>query len=223
MCMGWIAGYSRAGQWHYTALLPHIRVSPHTSLHRAQGSGAKFSLSFAGTDMQNRLNEIRDMTTEKTFELLVPTSTTDLESIRTLFLEYAQSLAIDLCFQNFQEELRTLPGEYAPPRGGLLLATVNGLLAGCCAMRPLDSVDYPNACEMKRLYVRNDYRGMRLGRLLAEKILDMARLSGYDCILLDTLDEMESARALYQELGFEEIPPYYFNPIAGAHYLKANL
>jgi putative acetyltransferase len=90
-------------------------------------------------------------------------------------------------------------------------------------MRPLDAVDYPNACEMKRLYVRQAFRGLRLGRLLAESILDTARVAGYGCILLDTLDDMESARALYQELGFEEIPPYYFNPIAGAHYLKADL
>jgi len=107
--------------------------------------------------------------------------------------------------------------------GGLLLATVDGELAGCCAMRPLDSVDYTNACEMKRLFVRPAFRGLQLGRMLAERILDSARLAGYACILLDTLDDMESARALYQELGFEEIPPYYFNPIAGAHYLKAEL
>ncbi len=148
---------------------------------------------------------------------------TDLEGVRVLFLEYASSLGIDLCFQNFEQELRGLPGEYGAPRGALLLATVRGDFAGCCAMRPLDGVDYSNACEMKRLYVRPQYRGLRLGRKLAEAILDAARVAGYDNILLDTLDDMESARALYQELGFEEIPPYYYNPIAGAHYLKAEL
>jgi ribosomal protein S18 acetylase RimI-like enzyme len=155
--------------------------------------------------------------------LTFPSTPAELVGLRELFVMYAQSLTVDLCFQNFDEELRNLPGEYAAPRGALLLATVNGACAGCCALRPLDGVDYPNACEMKRLFVRPDFRGLGLGRQLAEGILDAARLAGYDCILLDTLDEMESARALYEDLGFEDIPPYYFNPIAGAHYLKADL
>ncbi len=155
--------------------------------------------------------------------LLPAVTAAELDGLRMLFMEYAGSLNIDLCFQNFSEELDALPGEYATPRGALVFASVNGELAGCCAMRPLDAVDYPNACEMKRLFVRPNYRGLRLGRLLAESILDLSRQAGYDCILLDTLDDMESARALYQELGFEEIPPYYFNPIAGAHYLRAKL
>lgn len=155
--------------------------------------------------------------------LFTPTTPAELDGVRTLFVEYATALNVDLCFQNFTAELQGLPGEYCAPRGGLLLATVDGELAGCCAMRPLDSVDYTNACEMKRLFVRPAFRGLQLGRMLAERILDSARLAGYACILLDTLDDMESARGLYQELGFEEIPPYYFNPIAGAHYLKAEL
>jgi putative acetyltransferase len=145
------------------------------------------------------------------------------DAARLLFSEYAKSLSIDLCFQDFEKELRELPGEYVAPRGVLLLARVNGEFAGCCALRSLDSADYPNASEMKRLYVRPKFRGLRIGRLLAERLLDEARLCGYSCILLDTLDEMESARALYEDLGFREIPPYYFNPIAGAHYLKAEL
>ena len=90
-------------------------------------------------------------------------------------------------------------------------------------MRALDAVDYPNACEMKRLYVRNSHRRLGLGRQLAEAILDAARVAGYHHMLLDTLTEMESARALYQDLKFEEIPPYYHNPLAGAHYLKVDL
>ncbi len=100
---------------------------------------------------------------------------------------------------------------------------MDGELAGCCALRPLDAADYPNAAEMKRLYVRKAFRGFGLGRQLAEAMLDAARQGGYACVLLDTLDDMEAARALYEDLGFEEIPPYYHNPIPGAHYLKVDL
>jgi len=146
-----------------------------------------------------------------------------LPALRELFQEYASSLSIDLCFQNFADELASLPGEYGPPRGAWLLALVDGAPAGCCALRPLDSADYANAAEMKRLYVRKAFRGFGLGRQLAEAALDAAREGGYASVLLDTLDEMESARALYNELGFAEIPPYYHNPIAGAHYLKADI
>ena len=155
--------------------------------------------------------------------LISPEGSTELEATRSLFLEYARSLQVDLCFQDFDRELNELPGEYSAPRGALIVAVVGGEWAGCCAMRPLDTSDYSNACEVKRLYVRPAFRGMGLGRRLAEAILDSARLAAYDRILLDTLDDMESARALYEELGFEDIPPYYYNPIAGAHYLKAEL
>lgn len=156
-------------------------------------------------------------------ELLTPSAPLALAGARQLFEEYASSISVDLCFQDFARELAQLPGDYAAPRGVLMVCTVDGVDAGCCAMRPLDAADYPNACEMKRLYVRPSFRGLGLGRRLAEAILDAARMAGYDCILLDTLDDMESARALYAELGFSEIPPYYYNPIAGAHYLKADL
>lgn len=154
---------------------------------------------------------------------IVPESVSELEETRRIFQEYAASLQVDLCFQDFGNELTNLPGDYAAPRGTLLTALVNGAVAGCCALRPLDATDYANACEMKRLYVRPTFRRLGLGRDLAERILDAARQVGYDCVLLDTLDEMEAARALYQDLGFEEIPPYYHNPNAGAHYLKADL
>ncbi len=143
--------------------------------------------------------------------------------VRNIFQEYAQGLGIDLGFQQFEHELATLPGEYAAPHGALLLASVDGEIAGCCALRSLDTADYPNASEMKRLYVRKAFRGFGLGRLLAEAILDAARSAGYSCVLLDTLDQMESARSLYEDLGFTEIPPYYHCPIAGAHYLKVDL
>ena len=146
-----------------------------------------------------------------------------MDAIREIFQEYADGLGIDLCFQQFDAELASLPGEYQEPRGGLLMARVGGELAGCCALRPLDKADYPNAAEMKRLYVRKAFRGFGLGRQLSEAILDTARRAGYACVLLDTLSEMDAARSLYDDLGFAEIAPYYHNPISGAHYLKVDL
>jgi len=178
--------------------------------------------------------------------LVTPDEPHELEATRAIFRDYAASLDIDLCFQNFDEEMATLPGDYAEPRGALLLALVDAegggaasrqidapmirraqgsmaYVAGCCALRPLDTADYPNAAEMKRLYVRPAFRGLGLGRQMAEAMLDAARSAGYACVLLDTLDDMESARTLYEDLGFVEVPPYYHNPIAGAHYLKVDL
>jgi len=146
-----------------------------------------------------------------------------LDPARELLREYALSLDVDLCFQNFDTELASLPGDYAPPSGQLLLAFVDGALAGCGGLRALADVDYANACEMKRLYVRPAFRRFGLGRVLAQALIDEARHAGYSVMLLDTLDDMESARGLYTSLGFEEIPPYYFNPIKGAHYLKVEL
>ena len=143
--------------------------------------------------------------------------------MRVIFQEYADSLSVDLCFQDFEQELTSLPGDYQAPRGALLLAWVDDDVAGCCALRPIDNVDYVNAAEMKRLYVRKAFRRFGLGRMLAEAILDAARMGGYSTVLLDTLDDMEAARTLYEDLGFEEIPPYYHNPHAGAHYLKVDL
>ena len=119
-----------------------------------------------------------------------------MDAVRAIFQEYADSLDVDLEFQNFADELAHLPGEYSAPRGLLLLAEVDGSIAGCCGLRPLDSVDYANAGEMKRLYVRKAFRGFGLGRQLAEAILDAAHQAGYACVLLDTLDGMEAARAV---------------------------
>lgn len=146
-----------------------------------------------------------------------------MQAAREILREYADSLGVDLSFQNVEHELAQLPGEYAPPRGALLLALADGQVAGCCALRPLDAADYPNAAEMRRLYVRRAWRGLGLGRQLAEAALDAARVAGYASVLLDTLDDMEAARALYVDLGFRDIPPYYRNPIAGAHYLKVDV
>jgi putative acetyltransferase len=146
-----------------------------------------------------------------------------LAAVRELFSEYAAGLGVDLCFQNFEHELASLPGAYAPPQGALLLALVDGVPAGCGALRALPDVDYANACEMKRLYVRRAFRRFGLGRTLAQALMEHATRGGYSTLLLDTLDDMESARGLYAALGFVEVPPYYFNPIPGAHYLKAEL
>jgi ribosomal protein S18 acetylase RimI-like enzyme len=157
------------------------------------------------------------------FELRRPATAGDLADAVLILREYAASLDIDLCFQNFEAELASLPGEYSAPGGHLLVAYVDGVLAGCGALRPLADADYANACEMKRLFVGAGFRGVGLGRILAQALLDEARRAGYSAMLLDTLDDMEAARELYASLGFVEIPPYYFNPIAGAHYLKAEL
>jgi len=146
-----------------------------------------------------------------------------LQRAREVFREYADSLQVDLDFQNFEAELAALPGDYAPPGGVLLLAYADDALAGCGALRPLADVDHANACEMKRLFVRRAFRRFGLGRVLAQALIDHAAAAGYSAMLLDTLDEMESARALYAHLGFQEVAPYYFNPIPGAHYLKLQL
>jgi putative acetyltransferase len=155
--------------------------------------------------------------------LQTPTTAAHFETTRTILREYASQLGVDLCFQGFELELASLPGEYAPPQGALLLAYVDEQLAGCGGFRPLPEADYPNACEMKRLFVRPSFRRYGLGRTIAESLIDHAAEAGYSCMLLDTLDDMEAARGLYVSLGFEEIPPYYFNPIPGAHYLKVEL
>jgi ribosomal protein S18 acetylase RimI-like enzyme len=157
-------------------------------------------------------------------ELVAPGSPPRLEATRALFREYADQLDVDLCFQNFEDELASLPGDYAEARGGvLLLATVDGEAAGCGALRALPDVDHANACEMKRLYVRPAFRRFGLGRLLVRALMDRGIQAGYSNLLLDTLDDMEAARGLYASLGFEEIAPYYFNPIPGAHYLRVSL
>jgi ribosomal protein S18 acetylase RimI-like enzyme len=143
-----------------------------------------------------------------------------LEEVRALFLEYAQSLGFSLCFQGFDEELRDLPGMYAPPSGRLLLATAEGGAAGCVGIHRLED----GAAEMKRLYIRPAFRGQGLGRILAVRACDDARACGYRSLRLDTIaGTMDPAIALYRSLGFREIPPYRTNPIPGALYLEAPL
>ena len=143
----------------------------------------------------------------------------DLPTVRALFLEYAEGLGFDLCFQGFEAELATLPGKYAPPAGRLLLAWLGDEAVGCVALRPLPD----GACEMKRLYVRPAARGLQVGRRLAERICDEARAAGYRRILLDTLPAMTEAVRLYKALGFRPVEPYVFNPIEGALFLGREL
>ena len=138
---------------------------------------------------------------------------------RELFVEYQQGLAVSLCFQQFDRELEGLPGDYARPRGRLILARVAGEPAGCVALRPLG----PDVAEMKRLYVRADYRGMGLGRTLAECVIDEARALGYRTLKLDTLPMMRAAQRLYTELGFVETAPYNDNPVDGVRFLALAL
>ena len=152
--------------------------------------------------------------------LMQAASTEEIAEVRQLFLEYAESLGFSLCFQGFDEEVKNLPGAYAPPRGRLLLASLNGQSAGCIALRELD----PAICEMKRLYVRPNLRGKSLGRLLVDGIIAEARSIGYERMRLDTIgSSMQDAIALYRRRGFREIEPYRTNPIAGALYLELSL
>lgn len=154
---------------------------------------------------------------------VTPDSPALVDAARDIFVEYAGSLGVDLGFQGFNDEIRRLPRGYTAPEGALLLAMVDGDVAGCAAMRPLTDVDYPNACEMKRLYVRRPFRKFGLGRALAQSVMDIAASAGYSTMLLDTLVDMEAARELYTSLGFVEVPPYYYSPLPGAHYFKADL
>ncbi len=144
----------------------------------------------------------------------------DMATLRALFLEYQDWLRVDLCFQDFETELASLPGAYTPPEGALWLATVDGELAGCVGFRPHEG---ERVCEMKRLWLRPPYRRLGLGRRLAVTCIEAARAAGYRTICLDTLSFMDQARALYADLGFHEIPAYYDNPLDDVRYLELDL
>ena len=144
----------------------------------------------------------------------------EVQEARRLFEEYAAWLGVNLCFQNFEKELAELPGEYVPPTGRLFLAFDGDQVSGCVALRGLGEL----TCEMKRLYVRPDFRGKGLGRELTQKVINAARQIGYQRMRLDTLPgKMDRAIAMYRSLGFREIAPYYDNPVAGATFMELSL
>jgi carbonic anhydrase len=153
-------------------------------------------------------------------EIIHAKSAGDIDHARELFKEYEAWLEIDLCFQNFEKELAELPGKYAPPDGRLLLALVEGNVAGCVAQRKIGE----GICEIKRLFLRPAFRGRGLGRQLAEAIIQEAKRIGYERMRLDTLPpKMNDAIALYRSLGFKEIEPYYTNPVPGAKFMALDL
>jgi len=142
-----------------------------------------------------------------------------LAAVKKLFKEYAGSLDFDLGFQNFDEELANLPGEYVPPTGCLLLATYQDKAAGCVALRRIDE----GACEMKRLYVQPKFRRRGIGRALAEAIIERAKKAGYKRMRLDTAPTMDAAKDLYESMGFKEIDAYRYNPLKGAVFMELTL
>jgi ribosomal protein S18 acetylase RimI-like enzyme len=145
----------------------------------------------------------------------------DIAVARELMLEYATSLEFNLCFQNFEDEMRSLPGKYAPPSGRLFLAFWEGRPAGVIALRALEEA---GLCEMKRLYVRTEFRGHAIGRILAERLISEARESGYSRMRLDTVPgQMDRAIAMYRELGFKETEPYYNSPVSHTLFMELNL
>lgn len=152
-------------------------------------------------------------------EIMLAKSAEDYAQGKALIEEYAAALGVDLCFQNFSEEIADLEKIYGPPRGCLLLARNNGELAGCVAFRSKGET----ACEMKRLYIRPSYRGAGIGRRLAKTAIGHARQFGYSQMVLDTLPSMTEAQALYQSLGFREIESYYQNPLSGVRYLALDI
>lgn len=138
---------------------------------------------------------------------------------KELLMEYEESIGVDLCFQNFQDEVRSLPGKYGPPEGAFLLAFINGKLAGCVAIRK----NLEKICEMKRLYVRKEYRKHKIGRMLVKEIIEEAKRLGYDSLRLDTLPTMRAAQKLYEDFGFQDIEPYIYHPVEGTRYMELKL
>ena len=155
----------------------------------------------------------------KQVELIYAADREVFDEAKRMFLEYAETLGVDLSFQNFEEELKTLPERYGPPDGLVIIAYVDGRSAGCAALHMLT----PDICEMKRLYVRDEYRELGIGSKLIEKILGEASSREYRYIRLDTLPTMAKAQKLYESFGFYDIDPYVYNPVPGTRYLERKL
>lgn len=167
--------------------------------------------------MDTPCQNFRSRSASSALSLFQAESAPQIDQARELFLEYAKSLGFSLCFQNFDEELAGLPGDYAPPEGRLLLAECENQIAGCVALHKLTN----EICEMKRLYLRPQFRGKGLGRGLAQRIISEARQIGYSRMRLDTVEPvMKDAVVMYRQLGFREIAPYCANPIPGALYME---
>jgi putative acetyltransferase len=183
-------------------------------VQKKTSAAAESGLPSLSTSVSSVLSVVKPLTFDQA------ESSAQIGQARELFLEYAQSLGFSLCFQNFDLELAGLPGDYAPPDGRLLLATYEGQLAGCIALHKIEA----GICEMKRLYLRPQFRGKRLGRALADQIIVEARQIGYQRMRLDTVEPvMKDAVAMYRKTGFREIEPYRSNPIAGALYMELQL
>jgi len=156
---------------------------------------------------------------EMNYRIFQAVSEADVDIARGLFLEYAEKLGFDLDFQDFRTELADIPGQYFPPEGALLLADAGGIIAGCAGMRKFTEA----VCEMKRMYVKPEFRGKGIGRKMSQILIDAARKAGYKSMRLDTIDSMIEARELYKSLGFRVIPAYRYNPIEGTVYMELEL
>ncbi|WNJ98970.1 GNAT family N-acetyltransferase [Thalassospiraceae bacterium LMO-JJ14] len=159
------------------------------------------------------------MSTKASFDIRPARSDADMAHTREMFVEYQQWLGVDLCFQDFENEIANLPGKYAPPGGDIFIARDNSDVAGIVAVRPVGNQD-DKLCEMKRLYVRDQWRGQGLGRTLAELALSFAENAGYRRMVLDTLSQLKTARDMYLRMGFLETKAYYDNPLPGVVYME---
>jgi len=171
-----------------------------------------------GRAIEKMTNQVKHYKTDSV-DLRYLSETNDLEEAKKLLYEYADSLKVDLSFQDFEKEVSTLPGKYAQPDGVFILAYVDGKIAGCAAIRKIDK----ELCEMKRLYVRDEYKGLGIGKKLVLEIIGEASKMGYDFIRLDTLPTMKTAQKLYESVGFHDIDEYVYNPIEGTRFMELDL